>query len=75
VIEGAACEVKAVLPDADVVADPNALATRPDVDLVVIASANETHAPLAEAAIRAGAMDHWNSIREADRAVKQLLGA
>jgi predicted dehydrogenase len=47
-------DVKAVLPDADVVSDPNALATHPDVDLVVIASPNETHASLAEAAMRAG---------------------
>jgi predicted dehydrogenase len=36
------------------VSDPKALATHPDVDLVVIASPNETHAPLAEAAMRAG---------------------
>src|SRR5882724_7075125 len=47
-------DVKAVLPDAEVVSDPKALATHPDVDLVVIASPNETHAPLAEAAMRAG---------------------
>jgi predicted dehydrogenase len=47
-------EVKTVLPDVDVVSDPKALATHPDVDLVVIASPNETHAPLAEAAMRAG---------------------
>jgi len=47
-------DVKAVLPDADVVSDPKALATHPDIDLVVIASPNETHAPLAEAAMRAG---------------------
>ena len=47
-------DVKAVLPDANVVSDPKALATHPDIDLVVIASPNETHAPLAEAAMRAG---------------------
>jgi len=47
-------DVKAILPDADVVSDPQALATHPDVDLVVIASPNETHTPLAEAAMRAG---------------------
>jgi predicted dehydrogenase len=47
-------DVKAVLPDADVVSDPKALATHPDIDLVVIASPNETHAPLAELAMRAG---------------------
>ena len=46
-------DVKAVLPDVDVVSDPKALATHPDVDLVVIASPNETHAPLAEVAMRA----------------------
>jgi predicted dehydrogenase len=47
-------DVLAVLPDVEVVSDPKALATHPDVDLVVIASPNETHAPLAEAAMRAG---------------------
>ena len=47
-------DVLAVLPDVDVVSDPEALATHPDIDLVVIASPNETHAPLAEAAMRAG---------------------
>jgi predicted dehydrogenase len=47
-------DVGAVLPDADVVSDPKALATHPDIDLVVIASPNETHVPLAEAAMRAG---------------------
>jgi predicted dehydrogenase len=43
-----------MLPDAEVVSDPEVLATHPNVDLVVIASPNETHAPLAELAIRAG---------------------
>jgi predicted dehydrogenase len=47
-------DVKVVLPDVDVVSDPNALATHPDIDLVVVASPNETHAPLAEAAMHAG---------------------
>ena len=47
-------DVLAVLPGIDVVSDPNALATHPDIDLVVIASPNETHAPLAELAMRAG---------------------
>jgi predicted dehydrogenase len=47
-------DVKAVLPDADVVSEPKALATHPEIDLVVIASPNESHAPLAEAAMRAG---------------------
>ncbi len=47
-------DVVAVLPDVDVVPDPRALATHPDVDLVVIASPNETHAPLAELSMRAG---------------------
>ena len=47
-------DVAAVLPDVDVVSDPKSLATHPDVDLVVIASPNETHAPLAELAMRAG---------------------
>ena len=43
-----------MLHDVEVVADPLALVTHPDVDLVVIASPNQTHAPLAEAAMRAG---------------------
>lgn len=47
-------DVKAILPDAEVVADPKVLATHPNIDLVVIASPNETHAPLAELAIGAG---------------------
>jgi predicted dehydrogenase len=47
-------DVKAILPGVDVVSDPKALATHPDIDLVVIASPNETHAPLAEAAMRVG---------------------
>lgn len=47
-------EVRALLPGVDVVADPEELATDHDVDLVVIASPNETHAPLAELAMRAG---------------------
>ncbi len=47
-------DVKAVIPDVDVVSDPKALATHPDIDLVVVASPNETHVPLAEAAMRAG---------------------
>ena len=47
-------DVSAVLPDAEIVSDPKVLATHPDVDLVVIASPNETHTPLAELAMRAG---------------------
>ena len=47
-------DVSGILPDVEVVSDPRALATHPDIDLVVIASPNETHAPLAELAMRAG---------------------
>jgi predicted dehydrogenase len=47
-------DVKAVLPDVEVVSDPTTLATHRGVDLVVVASPNETHAPLAEHAMRAG---------------------
>lgn len=43
-----------MLPEVDVVSDPKALASRDDIDLVVIASPNDTHAPLAEFAMRAG---------------------
>ncbi|MFL5481736.1 MAG: oxidoreductase [Gemmatimonadaceae bacterium] len=47
-------DVRAMCPDAEVVADPKKLVARPDIDLVVIASPNDTHAPLADAAMRAG---------------------
>jgi predicted dehydrogenase len=47
-------DVSAMLAGVEVVSDAKALATHPDVDLVVTASPNETHAPLAELAIRAG---------------------
>jgi len=47
-------DVSGVLPDVEVVSDPKTLAMHPDVDLVVIASPNETHAPLAELAMRSG---------------------
>jgi predicted dehydrogenase len=47
-------DVLVVLPNVDVVSDPKELATHSDIDLVVVASPNETHAPLAEAAMRAG---------------------
>ena len=47
-------DVTAILDSVDIVSDPKALAAHPDVDLVVIASPNETHAPLAELAMRAG---------------------
>ena len=47
-------EVRAMCGDAQVVSDAGDLAAHPDIDLVVIASPNKTHAPLAEAAMRAG---------------------
>ena len=47
-------EVKAVLPGVDVIPDPKALAADADLDLVVIASPNETHATLANLAMCAG---------------------
>jgi predicted dehydrogenase len=47
-------EVQAALPDVEVVADPAAFDRHPGIDLVVIATPNETHAVLAEAALRAG---------------------
>jgi predicted dehydrogenase len=49
-----AAKVHADLPDMVVRADPLAIATADDVDLVVIATPNHTHAPLAEAALAAG---------------------
>ncbi len=47
-------DVSGILPDVEVVPDPKALAGDGEIDLVVIASPNETHAPLAELAMRAG---------------------
>lgn len=47
-------DVLAELPEVEVVSNPTALATHPDLDLVVIASPNDTHTPLAESAMRAG---------------------
>lgn len=49
-----AAEVQAALPGVEVFADPAALARHPDVDLVVIATPNESHARLAEGALGAG---------------------
>src|SRR5690606_7192884 len=46
--------VTAAHPDVDVVASPDAALARDDVALVVIATPNATHAPLADAALRAG---------------------
>jgi predicted dehydrogenase len=47
-------DVARMLPDVEVVPHPRVLATHPNIDLVVIASPNDTHAPLAELAMRAG---------------------
>src|SRR5688500_7094220 len=47
-------KVRANLPDMEVVGDPLQAATDPRVGLVVIASPNHTHAPLARAALTAG---------------------
>jgi predicted dehydrogenase len=46
--------VRSVHPGVEPVSDPLSAARHPDVDLVVIATPNDTHAPLAEAALRAG---------------------
>ncbi|MCJ2059856.1 oxidoreductase [Methylobacterium sp. J-048] len=47
-------KVRADLPGLVVVSDPAAVATAEGVDLVVIASPNDTHAPLARLALEAG---------------------
>lgn len=49
-----ASDVHADLPGVQVAADPYKLVARDGLDLVVIASPNETHRPLAEAALTAG---------------------
>lgn len=46
--------VLADIPEAQVFADPIAVATHPALDLIVIASPNESHYPLTAAALRAG---------------------
>ncbi|MEW5319275.1 MAG: hypothetical protein WDW38_010438 [Sanguina aurantia] len=54
VASGDAAKVHADLPDVDVVGDAIAAINDPRVDLVVIATPNATHAPLARAALAAG---------------------
>ncbi len=49
-----AARVHVVLPGVAVEADPFALVTRGDIDLVVVASPNDSHAPIASAALAAG---------------------
>lgn len=49
-----AARVHADWPGVEVLADPRALVQRPDLDLVVIASPNDSHFPLARAALAAG---------------------
>ncbi len=49
-----AAKVRADWPRVDVAADAQTLIARGDIDLIVIATPNETHAPLAHAALRAG---------------------
>jgi predicted dehydrogenase len=46
--------VASVYPDVEVVAEPRVALAHAGVDLVVIATPNDSHAPLAEAALRAG---------------------
>ena len=46
--------VRQALPGVDVAASPAALFARDDIDLVVIATPNDTHFPLAAAALQAG---------------------
>lgn len=47
-------QVRAALPGIAVESDPMLAVVEPDVDLVVIATPNDTHFPLAQAAFRAG---------------------
>jgi predicted dehydrogenase len=46
--------VRSAYPAAEIISDPLAAVRHRDVDLVVVATPNDTHAPLAEAALRAG---------------------
>jgi predicted dehydrogenase len=54
VVSGDAARVAACLPDVRVLAGPDALLADPDIDLVVIATPNRLHAPLARAALEQG---------------------
>lgn len=54
VSSSAPARVATALPNVDVVPTPEALIARPDIDLIVIASPNDTHAPIAHAALAAG---------------------
>ncbi|MFN2564962.1 MAG: oxidoreductase [Gemmatimonadaceae bacterium] len=45
---------RSAYPGAEIVSDPQAAVRHRDIDLVVVATPNDTHAPLAEAALRAG---------------------
>ncbi|WP_104202195.1 oxidoreductase [Billgrantia saliphila] len=54
VVSGSADKVREALPDVEVLPKAAALLSRPDIDLVVIASPNETHFPLGKAALVAG---------------------
>lgn len=54
VVSRDAGKVRADLPDVDVVADAADVFANPELDIVVIASPNDTHAPLARAALEAG---------------------
>lgn len=46
--------VAQAFPLAEAMADPQALIARRDLAVIVISTPNETHAPLAEAALKAG---------------------
>jgi predicted dehydrogenase len=46
--------VRSAYPNAELVSDPLTAVRHPDVDLVVIATPNDTHVPLADAALHAG---------------------
>jgi predicted dehydrogenase len=47
-------DVRAHWPDVQICETPEALIARPEIDLVVIATPNDTHAPLAARALAAG---------------------
>ncbi len=54
VASGRPAAVLADFPETQVIADPMAVATHPALDLVIIASPNQSHYPLTAAALRAG---------------------
>ena len=64
--------VQADIPDA-IICNPDEVATHPDVDLVVIATPNESHFPLAAAALRTMMTSPAIALTHTDTSMEPLL--